>query len=383
MSRLINLLASLKLALSVLLVIAVACIIGTILPQGSAVLQYLEANPDAQAKMDLLGFLGLTNVFYCWWFVLLLCLLAVSLSICTFRRFRAALRRKSGLRWKDVGSLFTHVSMLLILSGCVVRAIWGINGYLPLREGETKNTFQVDAGFAKLPFDIHLEDFEIEFYGDDGEEDKAQGIASEKILVLDHGGNVVAEVSAEMGAEQFIGPVRVRVLKKIPDFVVSTETGEIVSRSDEMRNPALQLEVVAGGITTTQWLFALYPGFDMHGGDKKHQGHHFDFRYNIYAVAKEQPGVKDYKSTLAVFENGVEVRKKTIEVNLPLSYKGYTFYQSGFNPDDHKWTSLQVVKDPGVPLVYAGFLMMIIGLTMVFYISPDLSVDSSIKGNKS
>ena len=31
---------------------------------------------------------------------------------------------------------------------------------------------------------------------------------------------------------------------------------------------------------------------------------------------------------------------------------------------------LQVVNDPGVPVVYAGFALMIAGLFVVFYVSP-------------
>ena len=33
-------------------------------------------------------------------------------------------------------------------------------------------------------------------------------------------------------------------------------------------------------------------------------------------------------------------------------------------------TSLQVVRDPGVPLVYAGFALLIAGLAIIFYLNP-------------
>ena len=39
---------------------------------------------------------------------------------------------------------------------------------------------------------------------------------------------------------------------------------------------------------------------------------------------------KDYNSDLVVIDNGVEVLKKRIEVNDPLTYKGLTFYQSSY-----------------------------------------------------
>ena len=57
-------------------------------------------------------------------------------------------------------------------------------------------------------------------------------------------------------------------------------------------------------------------------------------------------------------------------VNLPFTYHGYTFYQTNYNPDDLTWSAMQVVKDPGVPIVYSGFILMMIGLTMVFWLNP-------------
>ncbi len=52
-----------------------------------------------------------------------------------------------------------------------------------------------------------------------------------------------------------------------------------------------------------------------------------DFEVEFYGMS-EMP--KDYKSWLTVIDNGREVVKKMIEVNEPLRYKGYTFYQSSY-----------------------------------------------------
>ena len=82
--------------------------------------------------------------------------------------------------------------------------------------------------------------------------------------------------------------------------------------------------------------------------------------------------IKSYKSTVAVVEDGKEVLTRAIEVNTPLSYKGYTFYQLSYNPEDLSWTLLQVVRDPSVPIVYTGFLLMMAGLTTVFCVGPYL-----------
>jgi len=46
--------------------------------------------------------------------------------------------------------------------------------------------------------------------------------------------------------------------------------------------------------------------------------------------------VRDWKSTLTVLENSTDVLSKTIEVNHPLSYKGFMFYQGYYGWD---WTN--------------------------------------------
>jgi cytochrome c biogenesis protein len=43
--------------------------------------------------------------------------------------------------------------------------------------------------------------------------------------------------------------------------------------------------------------------------------------------------IRDWKSTLTVTENGTEVLSKIIEVNHPLSYKGFMFYQGSYGWD--------------------------------------------------
>ena len=86
-------LASVKFAVVVVIIIAAACVIGTLLPQGADVAKYLQQNPSAQGRMDLFRTLGLTHVFYSWWFVALLGTLAASVATCSARRFATRSKR--------------------------------------------------------------------------------------------------------------------------------------------------------------------------------------------------------------------------------------------------------------------------------------------------
>jgi len=373
--RLFVLLASVPFAALVVAAIAIACIVGTLLPQGEEVVQYLKKNPDAVQRMELLGFLGLTHVYSSAWFIALLGLLAMSLAACTFRRLRAAADRTGRARGRAVGSVITHISLLLVLAGGVIRGIWGERGEMPLREGETKSSFIVQGQPVELPFSIRLLNFELETYGPQDEWNLRPRIVGEQLVVRSRLAGTEWKLPVEPGiahelttAEQ---PARqvviVKVLRKVADFVIDMETREVKSRSELPRNPAVLVEMSHHSRTNRQWLFSRHPDFDMH--DTGEAARVLDMRY-VVEVTSPKTTIKDYKSTLQVLEGKNVMAEKTIEVNLPLSYAGYTFYQSGFNPQDLKWTSLQVVKDPGVPIVYAGFVLMIVGLAAVFYLYP-------------
>jgi cytochrome c biogenesis protein len=57
---------------------------------------------------------------------------------------------------------------------------------------------------------------------------------------------------------------------------------------------------------------------------------------------------KDYRSWLTVLENGKEIFSKEIEVNIPLKYKGYTFYQSSYGlvPNGMKNSVFRIMVTP-------------------------------------
>lgn len=77
--------------------------------------------------------------------------------------------------------------------------------------------------------------------------------------------------------------------------------------------------------------------------------------------------VKSFKSQITVLEQGRAALEKTIEVNHPLKYKGYTLYQANYDRDEFKWSGLDVVRDPGVPFVFTGFILLNAGVMLSFY----------------
>lgn len=82
------------------------------------------------------------------------------------------------------------------------------------------------------------------------------------------------------------------------------------------------------------------------------------------------PRVKDYKSKVNIIEGDEIVSSKLVEVNHPLSYKGYTFYQTNYDKEELKYSEFQVVRDPGVWWVMTGFLLIMFGVIQKFYLEP-------------
>ena len=375
----LDLLASFRIAVSIVAILALVCIAGTLLPQGDEVGRYVASHPAAEGRMELLAKLGFTDIFTSRGFVVLLCVFAASLLTCTARRF-AAIRRVTGpARLRVLGSFITHVSILLVLVGGVIRNRWGESGMLVLQEGQTSAEYMSRGGSnMPLPFAVRLLKFEIERY------EQAAMPESSKIGTLavqwpDKG--VEQSFPVELNRELIVAPpgnkqpensCRLRITRYLPDFVVGSNSKEPVSRSDEPNNPALQVTVAFGDHTTPEWVFARFPDFNAHGGGGA-QPLRFRFLPAAQSAASGGP-VKAFKSSVQIVDNGAVALERVIEVNAPLAYKGYTFYQSGYNRHGAAWTStLQVVRDPGVPLVLFSFVLMMIGLTIVFCVAPWLT----------
>jgi len=374
-------LASVKFAVSAVVIIAIACVVGTLLPQGGDVARYLARHPEAAGRMDWLGKLGLTHVFSSWWFIALLCVLASTVAVCSTRRF-ATVRRTTGYaRGRALGSMLTHLSILMILAGGVIRGVWGQKGYLEFHEGQTVAQFVDETGPRPLPFAIRLAKFEIETYDQKKSSDECVAPARDganALLVAWPEKRLKATLPIKIGVEQVFDEFKITILKYVPDFVIDMDTKEVTSRSNEPRNPAILVAVVGPTYSNHRWLFAKFPDFTMHAPDGQPSGpcplqmvYHDDGATPRESVPAGP--IKSFRSTVDLIEDGTAVGERTVEVNSPFSYKGYTFYQSGYNPNDLTYTSLQVVNDPGVSIVYAGFSLMIIGLFIVFYLNPWLN----------
>ncbi|MBI2438177.1 MAG: cytochrome c biogenesis protein ResB [Lentisphaerae bacterium] len=378
-ARLFDFLTSMKFALLIVFLIALACAVGTLLPQGAEVADYLQHNPAATGRMELFAKLGLTNVFFCWWFLALLGILSGNLLVCVSRRL-FALRRSSGLsRLRIAGTALVHLSLLAIFLGGLIRGLFSERGFIEFREGESVTFFSTETGRVQLPFAVQLLKFEIERYpAKVGFAQDEKDVYSETLVITWPERKFRAVLTVEPGAQQVVSPksrkgsapesFQVSIVRRVTDFVIDTTTREITSRSDELRNPAILVRVSGAVGAAERWVFARYPDdFNMPSGSATNSlPIPFDMNYEV-TPARKAP-IKAFKSSLRILDDQAVRCEKTIEVNAPLSFGGYTFYQSGYDEKDPTWTSLQVVRDPGVSVVYLGFALMTLGLLLTTYV---------------
>ncbi|HET7295055.1 MAG TPA: cytochrome c biogenesis protein CcsA [Vicinamibacteria bacterium] len=173
----IHSLASLKLTLGLLIVLAIALSAGTI----------VESARGAEAAQQM--------VYYSPWFRTLLVFLALNLASSLADLWPWSRHR--------VGYALTHGSMLLILLGATITDRFKTEGVLAIWEGDEGRTVQDRAGSPRpvvtLPFSVRLDAFEIDYY--DGTRRPAQ--FRSRVTVRDAGRDVPAVI--EMNRELSYG----------------------------------------------------------------------------------------------------------------------------------------------------------------------------------
>ena len=255
----VKLLASVKFAVTLLVLIILFSVSGTIIPQGLDSSHYSRIYGPAG---DILFKLELTDVYHSPWFIGLLSTLWLSLLVCAKGRLRS---------WKkQTGSLLTHLGLLIILLGALINTLLGESGFVSLPKGDDQAIFLAgNSGyrFKKLSFRASLDELSM-----------SQPYPSPPPLVK---GRI--SYPQEQNKNRLTCPV-----------------GE------------KQIRTIQGRINF------------------------FDTGGRIIAV-------------------------KTIKINQPFSFKGYTFYLENYEPGYLNWVELKVTNDPGIPLVYAGFIFLNLG----------------------
>jgi len=408
--------ASVKLTIVLLLTLAATSIIGTLIPQNETPVAYVQAFGEFLYR--LFALLGLFDMYHSWWFRALILLLVGNIVICSIDRLQAtwkilfvrnprfniaryrqlknkvdykddadadqlkthyepvisrsfryhrledtddgfAIYGESG-RWTRLGVYVVHSSVVLLLIGGLIGSIFGFDGFVNIPEGESVRSIQLTNSNQKMPlgFEIRCDDFNVEFY-DSGTPKEFRS--------------------------------RLTILKQ----------GEAVVQKDIIVNDPLRYEGISfyqssyGNMTPNEVLL----NFTSQATGKIHSqraaiGAPIVIPENLgtFVLKKytQQANFRGQNIGEAFMGILTPPNSSPVEVTLPLRFPRFDRMRKGevviaiadFLP--RYYTGLQVSRDPGVWVVYIGFMMMIIGIYITFFMShQQICVAVVGKGTKS
>ncbi len=398
-----SLFSSVKLALFLLFTLAATSIIGTIVPQNNPTEFYVKQYGANLAKF--MQTLGVPDMYNSWWFTGLLVLFSLNLIVCSLERIPNVWRlvtqdnlktnpaklEKMGLKeiiplhgtsmgeaaekttlffakqgWKatkrdkDGGILFfaqkgawtrfgvylVHTSILIILVGAIIGSPtvakkifhaphFAFKGSIMLPENRETNFIYSFQGGKAIPlgFTVRCDRFDIEYYSNGMPKDYRA-----KLTVIDHGKTVIKRDIEVNKPLTYKGITFYQSsYQPYPDFVVQLINKKTGVAKKGIIPPRKQIIWKKGGarfgIINTQTQGAIVDRIKVWFTDNHGEPSEFWIEPNREAVIKRPSG--------------------------DFIFTAKQLYATG----------LQVSKDPGVWLVYLGCALMLIGLTVAFFMS--------------
>lgn len=389
-------LGSLRFALFLFLVLAVGCLIGTLVPQGLSEREVFSRYGPKTARW--LTALQITDLYHSLGFRALLVFLGINLTACSLQRLpktmallrdrdefldpakltkytlhkvmdvptefskfrlisegvlRSALGHLQHLhapadtlalvaekgRWSRYMVYVIHLSVLWIFFGALMGSLYGFKGVMNILEGETTDQIFIprQRTMAALPFSVRCNDFDVSFY--------ENGIPKEfrsEVTILEND-TPVLEASIRVN-----DPVTYRgvTLYQASYGAVLKKARVAFTKSEESER--FELELPFG------------EALPFGGTDRKVQMVDFTEDFSGFGPAV----------AIATWKEGEQPSGSWILMKHPDFHgnriQGY--HVTVMDTEQGFYTGLQVKRDPGVPVVLAGFVLLLIALLSTFYV---------------
>lgn len=288
---------------------------------------------------------------------------------------------------RSPGLAAMHLGAALILVGAMLgsdaghrvvdRLLGGIRtpyGYLRIPEGGETNVLRdpdTEQAIGELPFTVRLKDFRIETYPPGRWNLWFQRPVPPGTSVRQG----LTPIPWQVGEPVPVAGTRlhIRVLRYIESArPVRDDAGEVVGAEPDPASatPAMEIEATLHGRSHRGWI-VVPEGHDMGGMSlgplvPKEVAAHAGL---ALWLARPRPMPKDYFSDVEVLRGGKVVEEGTIEVNHPLHLDGYHLYQMSYEMrPDREVTILSARSDRGLYVVYAGFVLLVGGVFVRFWI---------------
>jgi len=240
---------------------------------------------------------------------------------------------------RTLGITITHMGALLLLSGAMITRFYGEEGSVVIPEGSVVNYMQ----------DYKAQDF---------------------VLKDEQNGRDLLVLSAEKIALNQIYPVSgltIKFLKNIENCVQTTNPDEKIRCAEmEIKSDKESGRFMISQDSAEAQLIKL--SGKSFSAEIRHHRIPLPFSVKLLDFEKKfHQGTmlsKSFKSEVQVID-GPLVTRHLIEMNSPLRYKGYTFYQSSFSENAQgEITELSVVKNAAQWFPYISSIIICIGLLL-------------------
>lgn len=403
-------LSSVQLAIGLIACIALASIIGTVIPQQEGAQELISHLPSR--LVSVLMKLQLFDIFHSSWFLLLLALLSLNLIVCSLRRlplsirrfrsssssvvlagfknlpadrtivvngeiddeaqrmeniFRASFRRFAmekeegkylfaGERgaWSSFSVYFVHLSILVIIAGALFGSLAGFDGFVAIPEGGAASSINLKDGGQKHPlgFSIRCDRFTVDFY----ESGMPKLYRSDVSLLR-------GERVLKHGAIMVNHPLEFEGIRLYQASFDTLPGGTAKLRIDDGKGNVTEHTRAAGDT------FPL-PGSLCEIRILRVENNIMNMGPAVKLAVVGKDGTK---ATLWIFQRIDEISRQNpgllehVPMFDPAFYKPYVFRLAGL--ENIYVTGLQVNKDPGAPLVAVGAIMLVLGVITTFYVS--------------
>lgn len=268
-------------------------------------------------------------------------------------------------RWTRLGVYTVHLSVLLLIIGGLLGSMFGFEGYVNIPEGETKSSIRLrkTGKIHKLDFEIRCDDFNISYYdsGAPSEYRSALTILEQGEPVLKYN-LLVNHPLRYKGISIFQSsygqlPPKERYAGAAPSGEItlnflSRETGMIYQKK-AIIGKELNIPEGMGKLVITEYK----ENADFMG---RNIG-------EAYLGILMRNGAAPVKVLLPLrFPNFDKMRNGNLIISVANQKHNQADSVSGHV---NYYTGLQVTKDPGVWVVYSGFIVMIIGCFITLFMS--------------
>lgn len=438
--------SSVKLAVVLLIILAIVSVIGTVIQQNEPPEKYLQEY--SQSTVQLFEMIGLFDMYHTFWFVLLLFLLTTNLTVCTLDRFPhtlkiitaplkpieedslKAVQFKKEILFKDgldkaeeravkvlnarkyrfvesksagmtqfitqkgvysrLGVYVTHTSIILIFIGALIGSFFGFKAFLNLPEGSASKFVYLrnepmwdkimaalgiadspvihnpEGGVPSMPlgFFVRCDSFDVDYY----------------INPLGQPTGMPSEFHSTLSVFNLDGQKlldkRIRVNDPLTHHgitfyqssygTIPEGRGKILLNVRPKNSPVSSGELVAIDPGASAYVASIdrtikAVGFAPYGVRDAASGQVMFYRSQNDEYINPTVEIEVYNGKNLLYKTTV-MKIDPAQPSLP---EGYTISYNGYWGT--RYTGLQVTKDPGVWVVYTGFILLCIGPLIAFF----------------